>query len=75
MSQKGIPFDIWRDRRHWLWWLFQARRRCGLSVSNFTVTSNHIHLLVADDKSRGVIPDSIKLKAGRTGQEFKRSAI
>ena len=26
---------------------------------------------MADDKSRNVIPDSIKLIAGRTGQEFK----
>ena len=31
---------------------------------------SHIHLLVADDKTRNVIPDSIKLVAGRTGQEF-----
>ena len=44
--------------------------RYGLSVLNYTVTSNHIHLLVADDKSRNVIPDSIKLIAGRTGQEY-----
>jgi putative transposase len=29
-------------------------------------------LLVADDKSRGVIADSIKLIAGRTGQEFNQ---
>jgi putative transposase len=27
---------------------------------------------VADDKSRNVIPDSIKLIAGRTGQEFNQ---
>jgi putative transposase len=44
----------------------RAKRRYG--VLNYTVTSNH--LLVADDKSRGVIADSIKLIAGRTGQEF-----
>jgi hypothetical protein len=44
----------------------------ALSVLNYTVTSNHIHLLVADDKSRNVIPDSIKLIAGRTGQEFNQ---
>jgi putative transposase len=61
-----------RDRRCWLWWLFEARRRYGLSVLNYTVTSNHIHLLVADDKSRGVIADLIKLIAGRSGQEFNK---
>ena len=36
------------------------------------VTSNHIHLLVADDGDREVIPKSIKLIAGRTGQEYNQ---
>ena len=36
------------------------------------VTSNHIHLLVTDDPNdkRDAIPNSIKLIAGRTAQEF-----
>jgi putative transposase len=34
------------------------------------VTSNHVHLLVYDNGGRNVIPDSIKLVAGRTGQEY-----
>jgi len=34
------------------------------------VTSNHIHLLAFDSGGRNVIPDSIKLVAGRTGQEY-----
>ena len=34
------------------------------------VTSNHIHLLALDTGGRNVIPDSIKLVAGRTGQEY-----
>jgi len=34
------------------------------------VTSNHVHLLVFDNAGRNVIPDSIKLVAGRTGQEY-----
>jgi len=61
-----------KDRRRWLQWLFEAKRRYGLTILNYTVTSNHIHLLVADDKGRDVIPDSIKLIAGRTGQEFNQ---
>ena len=44
-----------KDRRKWLQWLFEARRRYGLTILNYTVTSNHIHLLVADDKGRNVI--------------------
>ena len=61
-----------RDRRRWLYWLYQARKRYGLTILNYTVTSNHIHLLVADDRDRGVIPKSIKLVAGRTGQEYNQ---
>ena len=34
------------------------------------VTSNHIHPLVFDNGGRNVIPDSLKLVAGRTGQEY-----
>ncbi|MFA6011950.1 MAG: transposase [Desulfobacteraceae bacterium] len=36
------------------------------------VTSNHIHLLVLDAGGQNVIPDSIKLMAGRTAQEFNQ---
>jgi len=60
-----------RDRRRWIEWLYQAKRRyTGLSVLNYMVTSNHIHLLAFDNGGRNVIPDSIKLVAGRTGQEY-----
>jgi len=59
-----------KDRHRWLQWLFEAKRRYGLVILNYTVTSNHIHLLVLDEKGRDVIPESIKLVAGRTGQEY-----
>ncbi len=59
-----------RDRRRWSEWLFQAEKRYGLRILNYMVTSNHIHLLARDDGGRDVIPDSIKLTAGRTGQEY-----
>ncbi len=32
------------DRRRWLQWVFEARKRYRLSVPNYTVTSNHVHL-------------------------------
>ena len=34
------------------------------------VTSNHIHPIAVDGGGRDVIPKSIKLVAGRTGQEY-----
>ena len=52
-------------------WLFEAKKRFGLTVLNFTVTSNHIHLLVYDDKVN-VIPKSIQLIAGRTAREYNQ---
>jgi len=36
------------------------------------VTSNHVHVLAVDDGERDVIPNSIQLIAGRTGQEYNR---
>ncbi len=36
------------------------------------VTSNHIHLVVRDNGEGDVIPNSIQLIAGRTGQEFNQ---
>jgi len=52
-------------------WLFEARKRNGLSILNFMVTSNHIHLLVVDNES-DAISKSIQLIAGRTAQAFNR---
>ncbi len=49
-----------------------GRKANGLRILNYMVTSNHIHLLVWDDGGRDVIPESVKLIAGRTGQEYNQ---
>jgi len=59
-----------RDRHRYLQWLYQARKRYDLKILDYIVTSNHVHLLVVDDGDRDVIPNSMKLVAGRTGQEY-----
>ena len=51
-------------------WLFEAKKRYGLVVLDFMITSNHIHLLVADDDSKDVISRSMQLVASRTAQEY-----
>jgi hypothetical protein len=33
-----------RDRRRYLRWVFEAKKRFGLCVLDYAVTSNHIHL-------------------------------
>jgi len=62
-----LKFD--KDKKRWINWLFEAKKRFGLCILNYTVTSNHIHLLVYDNKE-DVIPKSIQLIAGRTGREY-----
>lgn len=59
-----------RDKRCWLSWLFEAKKRYGLKILNYMVTDNHIHILAIDDGNRECIPRSMQLLAGRTGQEF-----
>ena len=59
-----------KDRRRYLQWLWEAKKRYGLVILNYMVTSNH--LLVADDGDRAAIPRSIQLVAGRTGQEYNQ---
>ena len=69
MPQEGIPVKFSKDRRRYLQWLWEAKKRYGLVILNYIVTSNHIHLLVADDGDRMSILRSIQLVAARTGQE------
>ncbi|ASJ70415.1 transposase [Granulosicoccus antarcticus] len=69
--QKEFLLRFQVDRRRWLYWLYQARRRYGLSVLNYIVTSNHIHLLVHDG-GNNAIPAAMQLVSGRTAQEFNK---
>lgn len=67
--KKEFLLKFKRDRQRWRYWLFEARKRYGLCVLNYIVTSNHIHLLVRD-RGDGEIAKSLQLIAGRTAQEF-----
>jgi putative transposase len=53
-----------RDRCRYLQWVFEAKKRFGLSVLNYGVTCNDIHLLVKDT-DRDVISQIMQLIAGR----------
>ncbi|MGH7848128.1 MAG: transposase [Candidatus Binatia bacterium] len=69
--QKQFLLKFPRDRRRYLHWVFEAKKRFGLSVLNYMVTSNHVHLLVKDTADE-VIAQSIQLIAGRTAQEYNQ---
>jgi REP element-mobilizing transposase RayT len=71
--KKEFLLKLVKDRHRWLYWLFEAKKRYGLRILNYIVTSNHIHLLVANNnKDQSTIPRSIQLVAGRTGQEYNQ---
>ena len=59
-----------KDRKRWLKWLFEAKKRYGVSILNYAVTSNHVHLLAQSDGDRDLLPKTIQLVAGRTAQEY-----
>ena len=61
-----------KDRRRWLQWLFEAKKRYKLRILSYTLTSNHIHLLVMDGLRRSNIPNSMDLVSGRVAQDYNR---
>ena len=60
-----------RDRARWRHWLYEARKRYRLSVLDYIVTSNHVHLLVRDT-GENRIAKSMQLVAGRVAQEYNK---
>ena len=69
--QRSFLLKFARDRSRYLHWLFEARKRFGLCVLDYMVTSNHVHLLVKDT-GEDIIARSMQLAAGRTAQEYNR---
>ena len=70
--KKDFLLKLAKDRLGWMKWLYEAKSRYGLTVFNFTATSNHVHLLVLDESGEDAITKSMQLVAGRTGQEYNR---
>ncbi len=70
--KKEFLLKFARDQRRWLQWLFEAKKRFGISILNYAVTSNHAHLIVKNNQGEEVIPQTMQLIAGRTGQEYNQ---
>jgi putative transposase len=70
--KREFLFKFARDRRRWIGWLFEAKKRYGLCILNYMATSNHIHLLILDNGDRNTVPRSLQLIAGRTGQQYNQ---
>ncbi|MDH5800954.1 MAG: transposase [Gammaproteobacteria bacterium] len=69
--EKDFLLKFSKDRCCWVSWLYEAKKRYGLCVLNYIVTSNHIHLLV-QDTGHQAIPKSMQLLAGRTAQQYNQ---
>lgn len=67
--KKEFLLKFAKDRRCWLRWLFKAKKRYGLCVLNYVVTSNHVHLLVLD-RGNKAIPLSMQLIASQVAQRY-----
>jgi putative transposase len=61
--QRQFLLKFGRDRCRYLHWLFKAKKRFGLCVLDYMVTSNHIHLLVKDT-GQDVIAQSMQREKG-----------
>jgi putative transposase len=57
-------------RQRYTYWLYQARKRFDVEILNYTITSNHIHIIVRDRGGKEDISGMVQLVAGRTGQEY-----
>ncbi|MBE0461573.1 MAG: transposase [Candidatus Aminicenantes bacterium] len=60
------------DRKTWLHWLLYAKKKYNLIILNYSLTSNHIHLVVYDDGKRNVIPHSMMLVSSRVALEYNK---
>lgn len=72
--ERAFLLKFVRDRRRYLRWLFEAKKRFGLCILDYAITSNHVHLLVKD-RGNDAIARSMQLVAGRTGQEFNQRKL
>jgi len=70
--KKDFLLKFAKDRTAWIQWLFEAKKRYGLEVLNYAVTSNHIHLLVYSNHDLDAVPRALQLVAGRVGQEYNQ---
>ena len=67
--KKEFLLKFKQDRERYRYWLYEAKKRYGICILNYMITSNHVHLLVRGT-AKDIIPSSMQLVAGRTAQEY-----
>jgi putative transposase len=56
--QKDFLLKFARDRRSYLRWVFEPKKRFGLSVLDYMISCNHVHLLIKDTGPNVIAPCS-----------------
>lgn len=59
-----------RDKRRWMYWMYHANLRHNISILNYAVTSNHIHILLTNRGNDNSIPRAMQLVLGCVAQEY-----
>ena len=63
-----------KDKQAWCRWVLASKKLFGLCILNYTITSNHVHLLILDNGQEAdqAISKSLQLAAGRVAQEYNK---
>lgn len=69
--KKEFLLKFQRDRDRYRHWLYKAQARYGLSILNYIITSNHIHILVKENTA-GSVSEGMQYISGCFGREFNR---
>ncbi len=67
---KDFLLESIKDKENWMKWLFEANDRFQTSVLDFSITSNHVHVLAFDSEGQGSISKCMQLVSGRTAQSY-----
>jgi len=53
-----------------MYWMYQAKTRFKISILNYALTSNHIHILLVNRGRENSIPKAMHLVLSRVAQEY-----
>lgn len=69
--KKEFLLKFKQDRSRYRYWLFKASQRYDISVLNYIITSNHIHLLIKENNGPSV-QKAMQYASGCFGREYNR---
>lgn len=70
-NRKNFYLRFNKEKQRYRYWLYQAVKKYKLSVLDYVITNNHIHLLV-HDTGNNVISNSMQLISSRVAIEFNK---